>query len=266
MLSSENFRAMFIVGGSYQELSQELSQISGRLIDTPLYWHQGIHVCDITRYSIQKSCSNTILNLKFIFRKSENLTQNLMNFIARNKMPFDTHCINEQVLLGGNSNTTDIFESINLLKSHDKRTLLSVFPYVSYNENSSSIVDKTTFLRNSLNHTYFGKIVNLTVAYIDWTNPKSSEWAHLGASIISALGIDGIRIQNNCLRDDSINVSRSFDTLLYRYLPEVIIILTTKFLENIAWFSFVEFYNVNGNDRFTECSSIKQQRLNCKFN
>lgn len=61
-----------------------------------------------------------------------------------NRMPFDSHCIDDKVLLDKSS---DITSAINVLKSHGKRTVLSAYPHVS--ERTRNLFHSTFNIGNS---------------------------------------------------------------------------------------------------------------------
>lgn len=63
--------------------------------------------------------------------------------------------------------------------------------------------------------------MNRTVVYADWNNPLSKDLIEEEVSFVTNLGADGVLINNNCFRDDSINASRELDDDLYRYIPDV---------------------------------------------
>lgn len=70
---------------------------------------------------------------------------------------------------------------------------------------------------------YEGVIGETKVAYVDWTNGGlgMENWlsSYFPYDIVSRA--DQLQLQNNCLRDDSANITRLPSRGLYQYIPEV---------------------------------------------
>lgn len=76
--------------------------------------------------SISKENIGLIL-LALINRTTGNLSLDMQEFLAVNRMAFDSHCIDDMALF---DKSKDIPAAIDILKSHGKKIILSAYPHV----------------------------------------------------------------------------------------------------------------------------------------
>lgn len=62
-------------------------------------------------------------------REKDNIAESIAQFLMSSKMPFDSHCIDERILLGKIDQTV-LTEARRLLQTAGKKFVLSVYPQV----------------------------------------------------------------------------------------------------------------------------------------
>lgn len=198
---SSLFRVYVLTGPTPKDIYTQIRALSDKHYTLKDYWHLGVHLCDD--------------------KSDGNLTQaisNLEKLLESKNYPFDSHCLQENLIWLTNKETlsNDARTVLDKLraKPYNKRFIASVMTplevsessaYVKAKEQNLLLTQASTTTQPDTPIPYIGTANGKNVSYIDFTWPESRTWLNefWSGDVINNISADGYLFQGTWLPDDS---------------------------------------------------------------
>lgn len=216
-LSSDNFELDLFLGPTMPDIYRQIKTSVDKSYQPP-FWGLGIHICKTDA----------------IYNETETL-QEINQLLTNQKIPFDSHCINDkltQLILSNDefsewaNNYQDVLQS---MKAQNKKLLLHLMLSLEVNDANNPEIEifkdaqvQNLLIKNSNDDLLVGiagqnrKVVYLNVLDKFFENKALLEkyWAR-----VTSHNPDGIFLKSNFLQDDT--VKKTFDYLDdFKFLPK----------------------------------------------